>query len=194
MSSVPTALHEPAFRSPDLSNSLSYMGNINSFLVNAEETDGRFTMLRFFARPGGEPPPHVHHYEHEIMYVLEGEIECFIEGQEKGIVAKPGETIYLPRGRAHAYYFRSPVVRALAMVHALKDGKGTEAYLKEMALGPAQSMELPEVTDQYRSLDPEQMKQAGERATAHGVTFLEPEAAAERLPFYPGFGANVQTR
>ncbi len=62
-------------RGPNLDTSMMYMGSIMSFLVRAQDTDGRFAMVEYRARPGNEPPPHVHLLEHEIFSVLEGKID-----------------------------------------------------------------------------------------------------------------------
>jgi Cupin domain len=77
---------------------MMYMGSIMSFLVRAQDTDGRFAMVEYRARPGNEPPPHVHLWEHEIFSVLEGKIEFHCEDQVETV--GPGETIFLPKGKA----------------------------------------------------------------------------------------------
>jgi hypothetical protein len=46
-------------RGANLDTSMMYMGSIMSFLVRAQDTDGRFAMVEYRARPGNEPPPHV---------------------------------------------------------------------------------------------------------------------------------------
>ena len=68
-------------RGANLDTSMMYMGSIMSFLVRAQDTDGRFAMVEYRARPGNEPPPHVHLWEHEIFSVLEGKIEFHCEDQ-----------------------------------------------------------------------------------------------------------------
>jgi hypothetical protein len=55
-------------RDANLDTSMMYMGSIMSFLVRAQDTDGRFAMVEYRARPGNEPPPHVHLFEHEIFF------------------------------------------------------------------------------------------------------------------------------
>jgi hypothetical protein len=41
-------------------------------------------------------------WEHEIFYVLEGKVEFHCEDQVETVGA--GETVFLPKGKAHAYY------------------------------------------------------------------------------------------
>src|ERR1700710_2758628 len=82
-------------RGANLDTSMMYMGSIMSFLVRAEDTGGRFAMVEYRARPGNEPPPHVHLREHEIFHVLEGKIEFHCEDQVETV--GPEETIFLPK-------------------------------------------------------------------------------------------------
>lgn len=51
--------------------------------------------------PGGGPPLHVHLYQDEWFYVIEGEY-IFQVGNKKYRV-KPGDTIFLPRNVEHAF-------------------------------------------------------------------------------------------
>jgi hypothetical protein len=67
-----SALH-PVQRIPD-QRAYGSSGIISRTFL-AQDTDGRFAMVEHRARPGSEPPPHVHPWEHEIFYVLEGKIE-----------------------------------------------------------------------------------------------------------------------
>jgi quercetin dioxygenase-like cupin family protein len=98
-------------RGANLNTSMMCMGSIMSFLVRAQDTDGRFAMVEYRARPGNEPPPHVHLWEHEMYFVLEGKIEFHCENQVETVDA--GKTIFLPKGKAHAFYIRSEYLRTL---------------------------------------------------------------------------------
>ncbi len=179
-----TTLIEPTLRVPDLSNSFNYMGVVHSWLVNDWETEGSFMMNRFLARPGSEPPPHVHHFEHEIFHVLEGEIEFYIEGAPQTFLARPGSTMHLPRGLAHGLIFRTPHVCSLAMLHAVSGHPTAETFLRSMATGPATSMDLPESAPEYATMDPEQMQKTFRLAEENGFSFLKPEELATRLPLF----------
>jgi|SRR5271166_4452583 len=70
----------------------------------------------FHSRPGNEPPPHVLEREHELYYLLEGRMEFYCDDEILRIGA--GEVAFLPQGKAHAFYIRSPIVRALIFVQA----------------------------------------------------------------------------
>lgn len=51
--------------------------------------------------PGEGPPPHIHHAEDEIFYVLEGRLTFFANGGE--ILVGPGALVYSPRGEQHTF-------------------------------------------------------------------------------------------
>src|SRR5271155_1746245 len=139
-------------RGANLDTSLMYMGSIMSFLIRARDTDGRFAMVEYRARPGDEPPPHVHLREHEIFSVLEGKIEFHCEDQVETV--GPGETIFLPKGKAHAFYIRSEYLRTLIIsLAATNEPAALDSYFASMAKR-ATSMDIPTDAVIYLTDDP----------------------------------------
>ncbi len=181
----------PIHSGPKLENSLAYMGSLVSFLAENPQTGGRFSLMWGIARRGNEPPPHLHAREHEIYFMLEGEVEFFCEGEEKSFVARAGEMMFLPQGKAHATYFRSEQFRAIAIAIAAGSEPTTlDTYFQQMAIGPATKLDVPDDASTYREMGAGDIQKAVEIAASHGITFLSPEETASRLPIYPGFGAN----
>jgi len=174
-------------RGAEVENSRFYMGSLMSFLVNGREAEGRAALIEGIARRGNEPPPHAHLWEHEIWYILEGESEFFVEGEERPFVLRSGEMIFIPRGKAHALYIRSDAFRFLIFVQAAgNEAVGLDAMFHEIS-EPATSMVLPEKAVTYAMSDPgEVVKMAGR----HGTHVLAPEEVETRLPNYPGFGSD----
>ena len=167
-------------RGANLGTSMMYMGSIVSFLVRAQETDGRFAMVEYRARPGNEPPPHVHLWEHEIYFVLEGKIEFHCEDQVETV--GPGETIFLPAGKAHAFYIRSGYLRTLIITLATtEEPAGLDSYFATMAM-PATSMDIPTDAVTYLIDDPSRAIEAGKK---YGIRILSPEEARRALPAFP---------
>ena len=122
-------------RSSSLKTTLAYMGSNMSLMARGEETGGRFALMEFRSRPGNEPPPHIHEWEHELYYLLEGRMEFYCDDDP--------EIVSLPQGKAHAFYIRSPIVRALISVQATDQrAVGLDRYFIDMG-EPAASMELP---------------------------------------------------
>jgi len=74
-------------RSPSLKTTLAYMGSNMSLLARGEETGGRFALMEFHSRPGNEPPPHIHEWEHELYYVFEGRMEFYCDDEVLSIGA-----------------------------------------------------------------------------------------------------------
>lgn len=62
---------------------------------------------------GCEPPLHVHHREDEWLYVLEGRVTAFVDGQELALSA--GAIARLPRGVPHTYAVETGRARVLVV-------------------------------------------------------------------------------
>ncbi len=66
-----------------------------------------------FMRPGEEPPLHVHKYEDEWFYMVEGEVTFHVGGEN--YLGKAGAFISFPRGIPHTFSIESPTARFLVM-------------------------------------------------------------------------------
>lgn len=77
------------------------VGDRLSFKVGQEQTGGRYTLAEAWIPPGGGPPPHVHHAEDEMFYLLEGTIQFTFE--DHTYIGKAGDAVYLPKGRVHTF-------------------------------------------------------------------------------------------
>lgn len=75
------------------------LGDQVTFKLDGER-DG-LTIFVATIQPGGGPPPHVHHKQEEVHYVLEGSFS-FLNGDE-WIDAAAGTFIYIPRGTLHTF-------------------------------------------------------------------------------------------
>ncbi|MGI4942439.1 MAG: cupin domain-containing protein [Janthinobacterium lividum] len=178
---------QPFHRSANVDCSFAYMGSVLSVTASLEETGGGLSVMVIHARSGSEPPPHIHHREHELFYILEGTIEFFCEGYESSFVVGQGETVFLPQAKAHAMRFRSAEVRVIAVLHAQENQRTTsEPYFKQMAVGRASSMLLSDNLAQYSTATIFEIDNAIQVAAANGITLLSPAETARRLPCYPG--------
>ena len=173
----------PFHRAATLETSNFYMGSIMSFLAKSTETGGKYALMQYQAKPGNEPPPHIHEWENETYFILEGNLEFYCG--DKIIQAGPGEFVFLPHGKAHAFYIRSPRIKVLICVQASSDhAVGLDSYFLEMS-SPAESLSLPETAITYVVDNPGHAVTVGAK---HGVRILSPEQTKELLPHYPGFG------
>ena len=69
--------------------------------LTADQTGGKFAMAESGIPPGGGPPPHIHHREDELFYILEGEY-AFTLGDQR-LRGGPGTVAFLPRGIVHQF-------------------------------------------------------------------------------------------
>src|SRR5262245_42481687 len=89
-------------RTPALDNSTWYKGILVSQMAGTSDNDGAFDLVVSKMRRGTEPPPHVHSREHEMFYILRGELNVYVD--RKVFRVSAGEFIFLPRGVPHAFF------------------------------------------------------------------------------------------
>lgn len=184
MTISPDTLPAPFTRAARLDTTRYYMGSLMSFLTTGAETEGGFALMEYRGKPGNEPPPHIHLWENEIVYVLDGVMEMYCG--DTVMLLHPGEMAFVPRGQPHAFYIRSTQFWALVIVQAVGEHPvQLDEYFRRMST-PAVSMTLPlNTAATYQTEDPDR---AVALANQHGMTILSPDEAAVALPQYPGFG------
>ena len=77
-------------------------GDLYTFLVTGEETDGAYFAMEALVPPGGGPPPHIHTREDETFYVLEGDVDFRLG--DRRVTAGPGDFVNVPRGAVHNFH------------------------------------------------------------------------------------------
>ena len=70
-------------------------------LLRSRDTDDRFSLTHYNAAPRIGPPLHRHTREDEMFYILDGEVVFRVGDQT--ITARAGDTVFGPRGVAHAF-------------------------------------------------------------------------------------------
>ena len=97
--------------------------------INSADTDGDQLLIEQIGTSHNKGPLlHVHHFQDEFVYVLEGEY-FFQVGEEKHKM-KAGDTIFLPRAVPHAFIQLTPKARFL--LHYQPAGK-MEAFFTKMS-------------------------------------------------------------
>ncbi len=81
---------------------LYFVGDLYTFKVTGEQTNGALGLWEALIPPQAGPPPHIHHREDECFYVLEGEFEFPNDGDDV-VRAGAGSLVYVPRGNLHTY-------------------------------------------------------------------------------------------
>jgi quercetin dioxygenase-like cupin family protein len=122
-------------------------GDRVSFLVTGAESKGGCFIVEGMAAPGGGPPPHLHHFEDESFYILEGTATFQAGGQT--IHAKPGDFIHIPRGTVHSLRNDGDVpARALIIISPARP-TGMQQFFEE-AFYPTKdrAAALPPITEE----------------------------------------------
>ncbi len=137
-----------------------------SFLVTGAESHGACFIVEGIAAPGGGPPPHIHHFEDESFYILEGSITFQADGQT--IDAKAGDFIHIPRGTVHSFR-NSGAVPARALVIISPAGRtGMQQFFEESFYPTAdRSASLPLITEELG-------KRMMAAAAKNGLVFAHP--------------------
>jgi len=111
--------------------------------VQGRDTNGIVSVVESHDVPGGGPPLHIHRREDETFQILEGDYE-FTIGCET-ILAKPGTTLFAPRGIPHNYRYAGKTPGRLMCVIT---PSGFEGFFEEIgALTPQQQMDIPRVME-----------------------------------------------
>jgi quercetin dioxygenase-like cupin family protein len=89
-----------------------YGGGIHTWKITEAESGGAFFLLEDELTQGKMTPWHCHPDSDELGYLLEGEVDVNINGEERRVTA--GGMWMTPRGVPHAFIVVSPTARLLA--------------------------------------------------------------------------------
>ena len=110
---VPT----PLALQPGTGRSLQFLGVTHK--LTSAQTGGAFYVCEAVFGPESGSPLHIHHYEDEVIHVLEGEIEIRLDNEN--LHAPVGGIVHLPKKIPHA--LQNPLKTPLRiMVHAIPGG------------------------------------------------------------------------
>jgi len=111
--------------------------------IHGRDTGGVLSVVESHDVPGGGPPPHIHHREDETFQILEGEYEFMVGG--KTIQAKPGTTLFAPRGIPHTYRY---VGKTPGRLMCVITPAGFEGFFEEIgALSAQEQHDIPRVME-----------------------------------------------
>jgi mannose-6-phosphate isomerase-like protein (cupin superfamily) len=115
-----------------------WFGGLATIKATREQTGGRYTLVEILVPefPAEEGLLHVHHFEDEGFYVLEGEMTFYVGDQT--IKAQPGSFLFGPKDVPHAFTVESGPARLLFILSPA----GMEGAIREMG-EPARSLSIP---------------------------------------------------
>lgn len=112
-----------------------FLGILWIILVDGEQTDGRYSLMELMPQDVG-PAPHIHPFNNEGFYVMEGAMEMTVG--DRTINANPGTSVWIPHRTIHAFKVTSSTCRVLNSFAPV----GMEQLIKSLAR-PADRPELP---------------------------------------------------
>jgi mannose-6-phosphate isomerase-like protein (cupin superfamily) len=115
-----------------------WFGGLATIKATGEQTDGRYSLVEILVPefPKEEGLLHVHHFEDEGFYILEGEMTFYVG--EQTIKARPGSFLFGPKDVPHAFTVDSGPARLLFVLSPA----GMEGAIREMG-EPARSLSIP---------------------------------------------------
>ncbi|MFN5998378.1 MAG: cupin domain-containing protein [Paracoccaceae bacterium] len=100
--------------------------------ITAEDSGGAYYVMEELSPPGTGVPPHRHTHEDEIVQVLEGTFEVFLDGVVSVVTA--GATLHFARGTHHG--FRNIGSTDGRTLWFATPGTATQAFLRELSTFP----------------------------------------------------------
>ena len=141
-------------------------GDRVTFLVTGAESGGGCFIVEGLASPGGGPPPHIHHFEDESFYVLEGSATFQAGGQT--IHAKPGDFIHIPRGTIHSLTNEGTVPGRVLVTMSPAGPTGLQQFFEESFTPTTdRTAPLPPITEEL-------MKRMMAAAARNGMEWVKP--------------------
>ncbi len=135
----------------------TWLGTHYTITVDRRDSGGTVGMFIGEVPAGSGPPIHIHHNEDEVIHVLDGEYQMWLDGAVS--LLKPGQSVFLPRGVPHTFRIVSPTPgRNIAV---LTPG-GFEQFFPDVA---ARNLSIPQ--------DMAALAALGDR---YGIEFLGPPA------------------
>jgi quercetin dioxygenase-like cupin family protein len=93
----------PITTSTDQGARADFPGLGTRYMIDSDETDGRFALLEHTIPPHSlAAPVHTHAHEDEYSYVLSGRMGALVGGEV--VEAGPGDLVRKPRGIPHAFW------------------------------------------------------------------------------------------
>ena len=146
------------------------MENQSTYIVMGHQvtpfaTTGDYNLVMGIT-PGGMqgPPPHIHKKYDEVFFIMEGEMEFFLDGKSKSV--SKGEMVDIPSGCLHTFFNRSGAPCTWLNIHS---PKGFQAFFETFGVPVAERDAL------QKSLAPDRIQSVLERAVEFDMDIKLPE-------------------
>ena len=142
-----------------------WIGMLATIKATAGQTGGQYTLVEILAPEGFSSPLHVHHFEDEGFYILEGEMTFYVGDQT--IKAHSGSFLFGPKEVPHAFAVDSGPARLLFVLSPA----GFEDLVRKMG-EPARELTIPPQPE--GTSDEAEMQRMAAIAARHGNEILGP--------------------
>jgi quercetin dioxygenase-like cupin family protein len=106
---------------------ISARGSTMFFKATRASTNGASSFMERTLPPGGtKPPPHIHTNCEEAFYVLNGEIEFFLD--DDTVIGRSGSFVLVPGGVSHTFGNATTAPSRLLIIHA----PAMDGYFEEL--------------------------------------------------------------
>jgi quercetin dioxygenase-like cupin family protein len=118
------------------------LGNEITVKLDSAQTGGALFVFENTVGPGEGVPPHVHSQEDEMIHMIEGTCEVFLDG--KVFTAAAGSVINFPRNVVHG--FRNTSGAPARALFIATPGENFEAFFNELsAVAPTRPADMEKV-------------------------------------------------
>lgn len=149
--------------SAPVARAVKWMGTVYRINIGRYQSGGIVGVFESTVPPQGGPPVHVHHNEDEVIHVIEGTYEFWVDGQVMAVPA--GGSVFLARGVPHT--FRVVGAGPGRNLTILTPG-GLEEFFVEAA---ARELRIPD-----------QITEVAELAGRYGIEFRGPAKWGQKAP------------
>jgi mannose-6-phosphate isomerase-like protein (cupin superfamily) len=142
-------MNEPIRRNivslPDTGRLETVIGVTHTYRLEEQQTGGALACIEVLVPPDQGVPPHTHHLEDEIFYVLTGTVEIAGDDLPGPTNIPQGCLFYGPRGRMHG--FRNPTDKPIRLLTFMTPGGNMQRMFGALATLTARSQGLPDPED-----------------------------------------------
>ena len=178
---------QPFVSQRTVDRALWYEGQLIVMYAQGKEVDNTCCVWEGSIPENIGPPPHLHLYEHEIFFIIEGRLTAWVEGVRYDV--PKDSMIFLPCGRMHWFVSSAPVTRMFSLtVTAVRDVPpiNNNTALFQFIGRPAESMTMPPLEEVAHLPDPQEIRRLSQ-------TYGSDIPDLGRLGWRRGYGADGET-
>ena len=109
---------------------LMILGMPHIVRIESDQNVTGTSLMEVVVAPGQGVPPHIHTREDEIFCVVQGEVTCQMDGLPAPVTLKPGDSVFLPRNRAHG--FTNASTKEARMLVTVMPGTGSDRMFADL--------------------------------------------------------------